>query len=90
MQVYTKILQIWLRPKIIIYNNGNSTDFTFSDAVILLFMNTMGVDVVIYNPYGESDIENYIKENFFDVHTLDQLGNKIPYKKNRLFQGYFS
>lgn len=76
-------------PKIIIYNSGKSTDFTFSDAVTLMFMNSMGVDVVIYNPSGESDIENYIKENFFDAHTLDQLGNKVPYKKNSFFQGIF-
>jgi len=76
-------------PKIIIYNNGNGTDFTFSDAVILLFMNSMGVDVIIYNPSGDSDIENYIKDKSFDTHTLDQLGTKIPYKKNSFFSGIF-
>jgi len=76
-------------PKIIIYNNGKSIDFTFSDAAILMFMNSMGVDVVIYNPCGESDIENYVKENYFDSHTLDQIGNKVPFRKNSFFRGIF-
>jgi len=77
-------------PKIIIYNNGSDTDFTFSDAVTLMFMNSMGVDVIIYNPSGKSDIENYIKESFYDSHTLEQLGSKVPFKKNGgFFRGAF-
>lgn len=76
-------------PKIIIYNNGNDEDFTFSDAVILMFMNSMGVDVMIFNPSGKSDIENYVKESFYDSHTLDQTGNRVPFKKSGIFKGIF-
>ncbi len=76
-------------PKIIIYNNGDDNDFSFSDAVILMFMNSMGVDVVIYNPSGKSDIENFIKNDFYDTHVLELLGTKVPFRKSGFFKGIF-
>lgn len=76
-------------PKIIIYNNGDDNDFSFSDALTLMFMNSMGVDVVIYNPSGKSDIENFIKDNYYDTHILEQMGTKVPLKKNGFFKDLF-
>lgn len=76
-------------PKIIIYNNGNDGDFMFSDAVILMFMNSLGVDVVIFNPAGTSDIENFVKAGFFDSHVLDNTGSRVPYRKSGFFKGVF-
>ena len=76
-------------PKIIIYNNGKDGGFTFSDAVILMFMNSMGVDVVIFNPAGTSDIENFVKAGFFDSHILDNTGSSVPYRKSGFLKGIF-
>lgn len=75
-------------PKIIIYNNSEG-ELTFADAVILMFMNSMGVDVVIFNPAGTSDIENFVKAGFFDSHTLDNTGSRVPYRKGGFFRGVF-
>jgi hypothetical protein len=76
-------------PKIIIYNSGNDGEFTFADAVLLMFMNSMGVDVVIFNPEGTSDIENFVKAGFFDSHTLENTGSRVPYRKGGFFRGVF-
>lgn len=76
-------------PKIIIYNNGSDSEFTFQDAVILMFMNSLGVDVVIFNPAGTSDIENFVKGDFYDSHTLDNTGARVPYRKSGFFKGVF-
>ncbi|KEH92716.1 YceG family protein [Clostridium botulinum] len=66
-------------PKIIIYNNNNKRNLTFADAVTLMFMNSMGIDIVIYNPTGTSDIENYVKEENYDIHRLYETRNSLPF-----------
>lgn len=69
-------------PKIIIYNNGNSySKITFADAVRLMFMNTMGVDIIIYNPAGYMDIEDFIYEEYYDIHNLEKVEFNLPYKR---------
>lgn len=72
-------------PKIILYNSGKSGNFSFSDAVILMFMNSMGVDVVIFNPAGTNDIENFIDESYFDLHRLQFINQNLKYKRNNFF-----
>ncbi|MEA4826260.1 MAG: YceG family protein [Clostridium sp.] len=72
-------------PKIVIYNNNKGRHMTFADAVILMFMNSMGADIVIYNPAGASDIENYVKEECYDIHRLEEARQSLPYKKNNIF-----
>lgn len=76
-------------PKIILYHNKNSGTFTFSDAVILMFLNSMGVDIVIYSPGGSSDIENFVKRQYFDVHMLEEINNNLSYKKRGFFYRLF-
>jgi hypothetical protein len=71
-------------PKIIIYNNNKGRGMTFGDALMLIFMNALGVDIIIYNPAGASDIENYVKEGSYDVHRLERTRENLPYKKNNI------
>ncbi|KEI02340.1 YceG family protein [Clostridium botulinum] len=68
-------------PKIIIYNNNNKKNLTFEDSIILMFMNCMGVDIIIYNPTGTSDIENYIKEENYDIHRLEYTRDSLPFRR---------
>ncbi|NFO99024.1 hypothetical protein FDC62_12670 [Clostridium botulinum] len=68
-------------PKIIIYNNNNKKNLTFQDAIILMFMNCMGIDIIIYNPTGTSDIENYIKEENYDIHRLEYTTDSLPFRR---------
>ncbi|MGX7418122.1 YceG family protein [Carnobacterium gallinarum] len=75
--VITKLLQQFDYaqdiPKIMIYNDGNSGIFTRSDAALLLILNEIGFDIVIYNPTGQNDIELYIEASKFDSHWLDEV-----------------
>lgn len=71
-------------PKIIVYNNNKGKGMTFQDALTLIFMNTLGVDIIIYNPAGASDIENYVKEGYYDVHRLEMIRENLPYRKNNI------
>lgn len=71
-------------PKIIVYNNNKGKGMGFGDALTLVFMNLLGVDIIIFNPAGASDIENYVKEGYYDVHRLEYAKENLPYKKNNL------
>lgn len=68
-------------PKIIIYNNDNKKNLTFQDAIILMFMNSLGIDVIIYNPAGTSDIENYVQEENYDIHRLEDVRSKLNFRR---------
>jgi hypothetical protein len=73
-------------PKIIIYNNNRRKNLTFTDAVTLMFMNSIGVDIIIFNPGGTSDIENYVKEDFYDIHRLEEIHPNLPYRRNIIYR----
>lgn len=91
-----KILNLLLKfdypkeiPKIVLYHNKNSGEFTFADAVILMFMNSMGADIVIYSPGCNSDIENFVKNNYYDAHMLEEINNNLSFKKRGFFYKLF-
>ncbi|OHR63239.1 hypothetical protein HMPREF3291_17090 [Bacillus sp. HMSC76G11] len=60
-------------PRIVLYNNENNGFMTRADAAILLLMNEFGLDIVLYNPPGHNDIENFVDERYFDSHWLDEM-----------------
>ncbi len=60
-------------PKIIIFNSGKNGTLSRSDAVLLTFLNSFGLDIIIYNPTGQNDIEMYIKEGYLQAHWLDKI-----------------
>ncbi|WP_234122662.1 YceG family protein [Clostridium hydrogenum] len=72
-------------PKIVTFNNSYSGTFSFSDAVTLMFMNSLGIDIIMYNPGATSDIENFVKEDYFDIHRLQFTNSKIKYKRVNFF-----
>jgi hypothetical protein len=79
-------------PKIILYNNELNGTMTRSDAALLLLLNQFGLDIVIYNPPGHNDIENFIDERVYDTHWLDDVVFEQEFKepslvKRVLFQG---
>ena len=59
-------------PKIIAFLS-DEVEFTREDAILLSFMNRMGFDIILYNPLGQNDIENFISEDTFDIHWLENL-----------------
>jgi hypothetical protein len=73
-------------PKLIIYNNELTGMLSRSDAALLLLLNQFGIDIVLYNPPGHNDIENYIDEQLFDKHWLDDIVFEMEYKEPSLFK----
>lgn len=79
-------------PKLILFNNEQHGFIQRSDAVLLLLLNQFGIDIIIYNPLGHNDIENYLDAGLFDTHWQDEVIFDLEYKepsklKKGLFQG---
>jgi hypothetical protein len=60
-------------PKLILFNNQLNGSLTRPDSALLLLLNQFGVDIMIYNPAGQSDIENYIDQSAFESHWLEDV-----------------
>jgi hypothetical protein len=81
-------------PKIVVYNNEENGNLSFEDCIMLAFMNSMGVDIVIYNPSGYNDIENFIDPDKYDIHRLENVSFELTFKKyvqkkKGFFEGLF-
>ncbi|MCM3114532.1 YceG family protein [Neobacillus sp. MER 74] len=79
-------------PKLIIFNNELAGMLTRSDAALLLLLNQFGIDIILYNPPGHNDIENFLDERLFDKHWLEDVVFEMEFKepsifKKGLFQG---
>lgn len=48
---------------------------------MLSFLNAMGVDIIIYNPSGYTDIERYIYSDMYDLHHLEEVSFNLDFKK---------
>ncbi|OCA86792.1 MULTISPECIES: YceG family protein [unclassified Bacillus (in: firmicutes)] len=60
-------------PRIVLYNMGTNSTFTREDAALLLFLNEFGVDIVLYHPAGQTDIENFVDPSHYDTHWLEDI-----------------
>lgn len=99
MQVPENILKMLQRfdysqdvPKLVLYNNELNGTMTRSDAALLLLLNQLGIDLIIYNPPGHNDIENFIDESAFDAHWLEDVVFEQEFRepsiiKKVIFQG---
>ncbi|MDR6998171.1 YceG family protein [Neobacillus niacini] len=73
-------------PKIILYNNELTGMLSRSDAALLLLLNHFGIDIMIYNPPGHNEIENYLDESLYDTHWLDEVVFELEYKEPSIFK----
>ncbi|MBM7654825.1 YceG family protein [Neobacillus cucumis] len=73
-------------PKLIIYNNETTGMLSRSDAALLLLLNHFGIDLILYNPPGHNDIENFVDERLFDKHWLDEVVFDLEFKEPSLFK----
>lgn len=96
MQIPPNILQLLQKfdysqtvPKLVIFNNELSGTLTRSDAALLLLLNQFGIDIVIYNPAGHNDIENFVDEKWYDIHWLEDVVFEMEYKEPSLFRRFF-
>lgn len=59
-------------PKLVIYDNDENL-FNDEDSIIISFLNLMGFDILILTPTGYNNIEQKIKEKFYDIHKLESV-----------------
>lgn len=75
-------------PRLILYNNENNGYMTRSDAAMLLLMNEFGLDIVICNPPGHNDIENFVDEKHYDSHWLEEMSFNEVYQEPSKFKKF--
>lgn len=92
MQIPASILQLLQKfdysqdiPKLVLYNNELNGMMTRTDAALLLLLNQFGIDIVVYNPPGHNDLENFIDEGVYDVHWLEDVVFEQEFKEPSLF-----
>jgi len=66
-------------PKLIIYD-GTKNIFSDEDAIIIAFLNLVGIDIAIFTPTNYNNIELKLKKELLDVHQLPavQLDLQTP------------
>ncbi|MBP2241258.1 hypothetical protein J2Z40_001820 [Cytobacillus eiseniae] len=91
MQIPPSILQLLQKfdysqevPKLILYNNELNGTMTRTDAALLLLLNQFGIDIVIYNPPGHNDLENFVDDGIYDVHWLEDVVFEQEFKEPSL------
>lgn len=72
-------------PRIVIFNDGNQ-NFNFEEALVLQLMNRLGVDIFLFNPSGQNDIEHYLPTTLYDTHMLENMVFDLEYK-NKQYRG---
>ncbi|MDQ0272015.1 YceG family protein [Cytobacillus purgationiresistens] len=88
MQIPPRMIQLFQKfdysqdvPTFILYNNEMDGMMGRTDAVLLLLLNQFGVDIVIYNPAGHNDVENFIDERLYDTHWLEDVVFEQEFKE---------
>ena len=75
-------------PRTILYHNGKNGKLSRADASILLLLNELGLDIIIFNPTGNKDIEFYIEDNYFDSHMLEEVALDQEFKGKSIVQRF--
>ncbi|MFD0050440.1 YceG family protein [Actinomycetes bacterium NPDC127524] len=71
-------------PRIVMYNSGSGSGITRPDAALLLLLNEIGIDLILYNPSGLRDLEMYIDEQYYDVHLMEHVEFDCEYKEPKI------
>ncbi|WP_449240622.1 YceG family protein [Desulfoscipio gibsoniae] len=59
-------------PKMVIYDAAKDI-FSDEDAIIIAFLNLVGIDIAIFTPTNYNNIELKLKENLLDIHQLPSV-----------------
>ena len=83
-------------PKIIIMDTDENIA-SLQDCILLLFLNLIGFDIVIFTPTGYQNIEKYIDSNLFEEYQIGDYiynlqkpkFNMVNQKKGKSFRKFF-
>ena len=70
-------------PKVILYNNEVNGILSRADAALLLLLNEIGLDIILYNPPGHNDLEHFIRKEYFDHHMLEDMVFDLSFQENK-------
>ncbi|MBE1553022.1 YceG family protein [Sporosarcina limicola] len=70
-------------PKVILYNNEINGVLSRADAALLLLLNELGLDIILYNPPGHNDLEPFIDKEYFDHHLLEDMVFDLAFQGSR-------
>lgn len=100
MKLYQSFDYSYNNPTIILFKNQESSELQREDAVLLVFLNMIGFDVVIFNPEGTVGIENYLTKSIMKTHRLEKISFDLTRsqvdeyingtKSNKSSEGFFS
>lgn len=76
-------------PKLILFNNELNGTLTRTDAALLLLLNQFGIDIILYNPPGHNDIENFVDEELFDIHWLEDVVFDLEFREPSIVKRFF-
>ena len=70
---------------------------SLQDCILLLFLNLIGFDIVIFTPTGYQNIEKYIDSNLFEEYQIGDYiynlqkpkFNMVNQKKGKSFRNFF-
>lgn len=74
-------------PKLVLFNNGSCGDMNRRDAAVLLLLNEIGLDIVIYNPTGQNDIEYFLEPELIDHHWLEEVSFEERFESHQMSSG---
>lgn len=96
MQIPPDVLKLLQRfdysqsvPKLILYNNELNGTMTRTDAALLLLLNQFGIDMILYNPPGHNDIENFVEDHLYDTHWLEDVVFDLEYREPSIVKRIF-
>lgn len=64
-------------PKFIVYDSTKNI-FSDEDAIIIAFLNLVGIDIAIFTPTNYNNIELKLREDLLDVHQLPEIQLDLP------------
>lgn len=96
MQLPPKILQLVQTfdypgdvPKLIVYNGKSNQMLSQDDALVIAFAASAAIDVFVFNPAGQNDIEIYLEENDIDIHHLEEMEFNLAPKTRSIMGKFF-
>lgn len=60
-------------PRIVLFNTEKNGTLSRTDAVLLVLLHEIGMDVFLYSPNAQNDIELYIEDAYFSVFMLENV-----------------
>lgn len=76
-------------PKLVLFNNELNGTMTRTDAALLLLLNQFGIDIILYNPPGHNDIENFVDDHMYDTHWLEDVVFDLEFREPSLVKRIF-